>query len=268
MRLRSSTNLERAETSASKAEGNMEEDNDSTRAVWGSPMTQSHSPEHHCISPSPPLGEAGPSNPAPAHSHRGQQSYAESHHPGEDFLLYDSWRDDRADAYGYEEHGISSQSPHTHSQSDPEPYDTSNAGSQPPPPAVPSPPPNDYRRRTANEEPENRDRRPTPLQTLPPIQRWTRDRGAWSTEAPVSAERRRDMLTKDVPDLDSKRDMEYDDKMQTDLSKLAEEGRKRKRARGRKSASSPDYRQGKRRDRDSDRDRDRRGGQQGTGQAV
>ncbi|KAL2070570.1 hypothetical protein VTL71DRAFT_13596 [Oculimacula yallundae] len=275
MRLRSSTSLEQAESSASEAEETMQEDNYSTQAVRGSPVPHSQSPRNRRRSPSPPLGQAGPSNTAPAHSHRGQQSYPETHHSGTDFLLYDSWHNDSADDFDPEEPVVNSRSPHIYSPNGTEPYDISNPSSQIPP-AAPSPPPNDYGYRAQPDLSDNHRRNLTPIQTSPPIQRWTQDRGAWNPAAPMSAEERKERLTEDIPDLDLQQEWGYDDKMKRDLKDLsgegmAEEGRKRKRPRRRKErASSPHDRHGRGRGRDTDRDRDRdrRGGEEGAGRAV
>ncbi|KAH6723232.1 hypothetical protein DL95DRAFT_520167 [Leptodontidium sp. 2 PMI_412] len=264
MRLRSGTTLEQAEASGSEAEETMQDDNYSTQAVWGSPIPTSESPIDRRLSPSPPLGEAGPSNPAPTRPRPGQQSYPEAHHPGTDFLLYDSWRNDSADDFNYEEQTSNSQSPPNYSQSQSDPYNTSNPGSQPPP-AAPSPPPNDYGHLAEDYGYENRRQPITPTQASPPMERYTQDQEAWNYEAPISAEQRRQMLTEDIPDL--KRDREYDDKMEEDLTKLTEEERRRKRPRRRRGrASSPKDMRDRGRHRDSDRDR--RGGGHGSGQAV
>ncbi|KAG4443201.1 hypothetical protein IFR05_001343 [Cadophora sp. M221] len=264
MRLRSGTTLEQAEASGSEAEETMQDDNYSTQAVWGSPIPTSESPIDRRLSPSPPLGEAGPSNPAPTHPRRGQQSYPEAHHPGTDFLLYDSWRNDSADDFNYEEQTSNSQSSYIHSQSQSDPYDPSNPGSQPPP-AAPSPPPNDYGRLADDYTYEERRQPTTPAQASPPLERYTQEEEAWNYATPILAEQRRNILMGDIPDL--KRDRVYDDKMEEDLTKLTEEERRRKRPRKRREKTPPPKNmRGKGRDRDFDRDR--RGGGYGSGQAV
>lgn len=242
----------------------MQDDNYSTQAVWGSPLPTSNSPVDHRSPPTPPHGEAGPSNPPPANPRPGQQSYPEAHHPGTDFLLYDSWRDDSADDFNFEEQTRNSQSPPMHSQSQSDPYSTSNPGSQPPP-AAPTPP-NDYGFPAADDRYEDQHyQHVTPLQTSHPIQRYTQDPGAWSPAAQISAEQRREMLSEDVPDL--KRGREDNDKLEEDLAKLTgEDGRRKRARRGKRRAPSPKDGRGQRRDRDFDRDR--RGGGQGNGQAI
>ena len=224
----------------------------------------SNSPSDHRSSPSPPLGEAGPSNSPPANSHPGQQSYPEVHHPGTDFLLYESWRGDSADEFNYEEQTRFSQSPPMHSQSQSDPYSTSDPSSQPPP-AVPTPP-NDYGFPAAEDVYEDQHyQHVTPLQTPHPIQRYTQDQEAWSPAAQISPEQRSQMLSEDIPDL--KRDREYDDKMEEELATLTDEGKRRKRAKkGKRRQSTPKDQRGQRRDRDFDRDR--RDGGQGSGHAI
>lgn len=255
--------MDQAEASRNEAEEEtMQEDNYSTQAVWGSPLQTSNSPSDH--RPSPPVGEAGPSNPPAATPHPGQQSYPEAHHLGTDFLLYDSWRGDPADEFNYEEQTRYSQSPPMHSQSQSDPYSTSDPSSQPPP-AAPTPP-NDYGFPAAEDRYEDQHyQHVTPIQTSPPIERWTRDQEAWSPAAQISPEQRREMLSEDFPDL--KRDREYGDKMEEELVTLTEEESGRKRARrGKRRQPSPKDQRGRRRDRDFDRDR--RGGGQGSGHAI
>ncbi|KAH7354981.1 hypothetical protein BKA65DRAFT_232205 [Rhexocercosporidium sp. MPI-PUGE-AT-0058] len=263
MRLRSGITVEQAAASGSEPEETMQDDNYSTQAVWGSPFPTSESPIDRRLSPSPPMGEAGPSNPASTNPHPGQQSYPEAHHPGTDFLLYDSWREDSADDFNYEEQTSNSQSPAIQSQSQSDPYSTSNPGSQAPP-AAPSPPPNDYGYLAQNDGYGDPRQRNTPTQTSPPMERYYQDQEAWSYAAPIPAEQRREMLTEGIPDL--KRDTPYDDKMEDDLTKLTEEERRKRPRRKRGREPSPKDMRDRRRDRDPDRDR--RGGGQGSGQAI
>ncbi|KAK0120832.1 hypothetical protein ONS96_011033 [Cadophora gregata f. sp. sojae] len=242
----------------------MQDDNYSTQAVWGSPLPTSNSPLNRWSSPSPPSGEAGPSNPPLASPHPGQHAYPAVPHPGTDSLLYDSWRDDSADDFNYEEQPHKSQSPHMHSRSQSDPYGTSNPDYQPPP-TVPTPP-NDYGFPAANDGHEyQHHQHAKPLHTSNSIHRYTRDQEAWSPAAQISAEQRKELLAEDIPDL--KREREYDDKMEEELAKLTEDEKRRKRARREKRReSSPKNRHGQRRDRDFGQDR--RGGGQGSWHEV